>query len=141
MIQYQIEADLNADAFIAVLEASTLAERRPVGNPERIEIMLRQADLIVTARTEDGTLVGVARSISDFVYCTYLSDLAVSQSHQRQGIGIELIRQTKLAAPQANLILLSAPAAVDYYPKIGMEHHPHAFMLRKVEDLDLSKDK
>lgn len=136
MIHYQIEADLSAEAFIQVLKASTLAERRPVNEPDRIEIMLRQADLIVTARTDEGELVGVARSVTDFVYCTYLSDLAVSLSHQKQGIGIELIRQTKLAAPQANLILLSAPAAVNYYPKIGMTHHPHAFWLRNITDLD-----
>lgn len=136
MIHYQIEADLSAEAFIQVLKASTLAERRPVNEQERIENMLRNADLIITARTDEGELVGVARSVSDFVYCTYLSDLAVSISYQKQGIGVELIRQTKLATPQANLILLAAPAAVNYYPKIGMTHHPHAFWLRNIADLD-----
>lgn len=100
----------------------------------RIEAMVRNSNLLITAR-ENGRLVGVARSLTDFVYATYLSDLAVRLEYQRRGIGKELIRQTKLAAPQATLILLSAPAAVEYYPRIGMDHHPHAFWLKEIEKL------
>jgi ribosomal protein S18 acetylase RimI-like enzyme len=128
MITYAIENDLGADEFIAMLQASTLAERRPVDDRETIEQMLQHANLIVTARY-GGKLVGVARSISDFVYCTYLSDLAVDVAMQHQGIGGELIRKTKQASPGAKLILLAAPKAVDYYPKIGMQHHPHCYYL------------
>ncbi len=96
--------------------------------------MAENANLIITAR-EDGKLVGVARSISDFVYCTYLSDLAVDLGYQHRGIGKELIRQTKLASPKTNLILLSAPAATKYYPKIGMEKHDHCFLLKDANNL------
>ena len=92
MITYQFEPDLSPEAFIDVLNRSTLGERRPVDDPERIAHMLQHATLILTARAE-GELVGVARSLTDFVYCTYLSDLAVDVSYQRQGIGIELIRR------------------------------------------------
>ena len=133
-ITYQIENDLPADEFTAVLRASTLGLRRPVDDPERMAAMVRNANLIVTARL-DGQLVGVARSVTDFVFCTYLSDLAVDQALQRQGIGRELIRRTKLATPQAKLILLSAPAAVDYYPRIGMTRHDAAFYLDDAEDI------
>ncbi|MCB0611074.1 MAG: GNAT family N-acetyltransferase [Lewinella sp.] len=133
-ITYQIENDLPADEFTAVLRASTLGLRRPVDDPERMAAMVRHANLIVTARL-DGKLVGVARSVTDFVFCTYLSDLAVDQALQRQGIGRELIRRTKLATPQAKLILLSAPAAVDYYPRIGMTRHDAAFYLDDAEDI------
>jgi predicted N-acetyltransferase YhbS len=97
--------------------------------------MLKHGNLIVTAR-DQGHLVGIARSITDFVYCTYLSDLAVDVSYQKQGIGKELIRHTKLASPQALLILLSAPKAIDYYPKIGMTLHEHCYILRDVSSLD-----
>src|SRR5574337_242752 len=107
MIDYKIENNLTAEEFIAVLKASTLAERRPVNDPERVEKMLRNADIVITAR-ENEKLVGVARSVTDFVYCCYLSDLAVDKNYQRSGIGKELIRQTKLSTPQAKLILLSA---------------------------------
>ncbi len=133
-ITYQIENDLPAEEFTAVLRASTLGLRRPVDDPERMAAMVRHANLIVTARL-DGQLVGVARSVTDFVFCTYLSDLAVDQALQRQGIGRELIRRTKLATPQAKLILLSAPAAVDYYPRIGMTRHDAAFYLDDAEDI------
>lgn len=122
-ITYQLEPDLTADEFIDVLVRSTLAERRPVGDRERIALMLKNADVIVTARL-DGVLVGVSRAITDFVYCTYLSDLAVDEAHQRKGIGRELIHRTHAAAgPGTTLTLLAAPKARDYYPHIGMTHH------------------
>lgn len=134
MIIYQIEKSLSSAEFRELLISSTLGERRPVNDETRIEAMVRNSNLLITAR-ENGRLVGVARSLTDFVYATYLSDLAVRLEYQRRGIGKELIRQTKLAAPQATLILLSAPAAVEYYPRIGMDHHPHAFWLKEIEKL------
>lgn len=127
-IIYQQEAHLRVEDFIDILKRSTLGERRPVGDRERMQKMVQKASLIITARHE-GTLVGVARSVSDFVYCTYLSDLAVDQKYQRNGIGKELIRQTKTASPQARLILLSAPAAIDYYPAAGFKKHDHCYYL------------
>lgn len=134
MIHYQTETLLPAHEFRALLISSTLGERRPVDDRERMEAMVRNSNLVVTAR-HDGKLVGVARSLTDSVYATYLSDLAVHIDYQQKGIGKELIRQTKLAAPQAAVILLSAPAAINYYPKIGMDHHPHAFWLKEIENL------
>lgn len=134
MIQYSIEKDLSVEEFRGVLINSTLGERRPVDEPERLLKMLEHADLIVTAR-HDGKLIGVSRSLTDFQFCTYLSDLAVDKNYQRQGIGKELIRRTKLAAPKAKLILLSAPAAIDYYPKIGMTQHEFCFYLDDIQQL------
>ena len=121
-IAYALEPDLSAEAFRDILIASTLAERRPVNEPERLEQMLRQADLIVTAR-DDARLVGVARAVTDFAYCCYLSDLAVDVAYQRRGIGKRLIEETRRNAGEcATLILVAAPAAETYYPKIGMKH-------------------
>lgn len=134
MIVYAIESNLTAKEFIEVLIKSTLGERRPIDDLVRVEKMLAHADLILTARV-DGKLVGVSRAISDFVYCTYLSDLAVDEAYQHKGIGKELIRITKLEIPQAKLILLAAPAAVGYYPKIGMTKFENAFVLNDVEAL------
>ncbi|HWC90598.1 MAG TPA: GNAT family N-acetyltransferase, partial [Pirellulales bacterium] len=106
MIHYQLEPDLQADEFIDVLVRSTLAERRPVHDRPTIETMLAQAGVIFTARSE-GLLVGVSRAITDFSFCTYLSDLAVDQQFQRQGIGRRLIRHTHEAAGlKTTLILL-----------------------------------
>lgn len=134
MIEYKIECIVALEEFNAVLKASTLAERRPVNEPDRVEKMLQHADLIITAR-KNHKLVGVARSVADFVYCCYLSDLAVNKSYQKSGIGKELIRQTKLAAPKAKLILLSAPAAVNYYPHIGMEHFDKCYVIDDLNEL------
>jgi len=122
-LTYQRETDLGPVEFVDLLERSTLAERRPVDDPEAIEGMLKNADIIVTAR-RDGLLVGVSRAITDYHFCTYLSDLAVDEAYQRQGIGRELIRLThEEAGLNTTLILLAAPKARDYYPRIGMTKH------------------
>ena len=126
-IQYALEPELSAEAFIGVLEASGLAERRPVGEPARIETMLRHSDIILTARHE-GRLIGVSRAIADFGFCCYLSDLAVDRAYQRGGIGRTLIERTwDAAGRQTTLILLAAPAALAYYPHIGMTKHDGCF--------------
>jgi ribosomal protein S18 acetylase RimI-like enzyme len=128
-IAYELEPGLSAEAFVDVLVRSTLAERRPVGDLETIRGMLQNADLILTARVE-GQLVGVSRAITDFHYCTYLSDLAVDAAYQRRGIGRELIRQTHLAAGlNTTLVLLAAPAARAYYPYIGMQPHDSCWII------------
>ncbi|MDZ4715617.1 MAG: GNAT family N-acetyltransferase [Cytophagales bacterium] len=134
MINYQIEKDLTVDEFKEVLIRSTLGERRPVNDTGRLAKMLEHGNLVVTAR-DQGKLVGVSRSLTDFVYCTYLSDLAVDIDYQRKGIGKELIRQTKLASLQAKLILLSAPAAIPYYPRIGMTPFENCYFLSEIENL------
>jgi len=119
-IDYALEPDLSSAEFRAVLIASTLGERRPVDDAERLEAMLRNADLVLTAR-DGARLVGVSRAITDFVYCCYLSDLAVDLAYQRQGIGRRLVAETRKAAGEgATLVLSAAPAAAAYYPAIGM---------------------
>lgn len=134
MIEYDIEQNLSVNEFKDILIRSSLGDRRPVDQPERLQKMLDHGNLIVTARDE-GKLVGVSRSLTDFLYCTYLSDLAVDVAYQKLGIGKELIRRTKLKTPEAKLILLSAPAAISYYPKIGMTQHEFCYYLDDVNKL------
>ena len=134
MITYRTGNELDLDVVIELYRASTLGERRPVEDRERIRLMLANANLVITAW--DGELLaGIARSVSDFSYATYLSDLAVRVSHQKQGIGRELIRRTQAQGGQATVILLSAPKAVEYYPHIGMKPHPSAWTLAKANSL------
>lgn len=121
-------ADLETEAVMRVYETSGLAERRPLSEPGRLRRMLDGSNLVAAAY-DDGVLIGIARSISDFSYSTYLSDLAVDAAYQRQGIGRELIKVTAEAAPQAKIVLLSAPAAVEYYPHIGFTQHNSAWTL------------
>ena len=128
-IQFDREPGLDPDEFIHLLNESTLGERRPVDNRERIIMMCNNANLIITAR-HNGKLVGIARSLTDFAFCTYLSDLAVSEAYQKRGIGKELVKRVREAVPEATLILLAAPKAVDYYPKIGLIRHEAAYILR-----------
>lgn len=129
-IHYAIEEQISVEEFIQILKDSTLLERRPLNSPERLKRMIEQADVIVTARTGDGRLVGIARTLTDFSFCAYLSDLAVSQDYQRQGIGQVLIQHTREACgPDAKLILLAAPAAASYYSHIGFAQHNSCWTL------------
>jgi predicted N-acetyltransferase YhbS len=131
-IEYRVGNRLDLDAVIELSRASTLGQRRPIDDRGRMERMLENANLAITA-WEGGLMVGISRSCSDFAYCTYLSDLAVRASHQRMGIGKELVRRTQNAAPQATVILLSAPKAADYYPHIGFTKSESAWILRPLE--------
>jgi predicted N-acetyltransferase YhbS len=128
-IVYGLEPELSAQAFRDILVASTLAARRPANDLERLERMLRHADIILTARDE-GRLVGVSRAVTDFAYCCYLSDLAVDVAYQRQGIGRRLIDATHARAGEyTTLILIAAPAAETYYPKIGLKQVASCWMI------------
>jgi len=131
-VLYQLEPSLTATEFIDVLERSTLAERRPVDDLDTIQGMLRHADVIVTARV-NSLLVGVSRSITDFSFCTYLSDLAVDQAFQGRGIGRELLRRAHEAAGlHTTLLLLAAPKAESYYPQIGLTKHESCWFSPRV---------
>lgn len=95
--------------------------------------MLEHADVLCTARTDDGLLVGVARALTDFSYCTYLADLAVDASYQQRGIGRQLLQTCHQAAGlNTTLILLSAPKAVTYYPHIGLTQHNSCWIVPRV---------
>ena len=134
LITYRLGNDPDLDEVVELYVASTLGERRPVDDRERMRRMLAEANLVVTA-WDGQLLVGISRALSDFSFVTYLSDLAVRVSHQRQGIGRELIEQTRQVAPQAYLLLLAAPKAVDYYPHIGFTRHESAWLIRPGEKL------
>jgi predicted N-acetyltransferase YhbS len=138
MILYRTGNNLDLDTVIELYRASTLGKRRPVDDRDRMAAMLKNANLVITA-WDGELLVGIARSMTDFAYATYLSDLAVRASHQRQGIGRELMRRTQTAAAQATLILLSAPAAVEYYPHVGFTQHPSAWVLKAGEEIKCSR--
>ena len=126
---YRTGNEIELSSAVELYIASTLGERRPVDQPERIAAMLRNSNLVVSA-WDKGLLVGISRALSDFSYVTYLADLAVRVSHQRSGIGRELIRRTReIGGSQTRIVLLSAPKASDYYEHIGFARHPSAWVL------------
>lgn len=129
-IKYKTTQTLTAKEFINILERSTLGERRPIDNVKCIQGMLDHADILVVAM--DGEkIVGIARAISDFNYACYLSDLAVDVAYQKMGIGQGLIAKVKEQLEVGcKIILLSAPDAVGYYPKVGFVGHDSAWVLK-----------
>jgi GNAT superfamily N-acetyltransferase len=129
-IDYRFGNQLDLEEVIELYKDSTLGERRPIEDRQIAADMLAHGNLTVTAWDGD-LLVGIARTLTDFSYVGYLSDLAVRLSYQKQGIGTELIQKTReKMGPRSMLILLSAPKAVEYYPKIGFTQHPSAWILR-----------
>ncbi len=130
-ITYTVEPDLKAEEFISVLNRSGLGIRRPVSDPERMQRMIDYAAVVLCAR-DDGKLVGVARSLSDFSYCCYLSDLAVDKEYQGKKIGRELIAKTQeIIGEEAMLLLLEAPMAKGYYEHVGFEKVENGWILQR----------
>jgi GNAT superfamily N-acetyltransferase len=134
-IVYRIGNEIEAETYLDLYRASTLAERRPIDDRPRMLEMLRQSNLVVTA-WDGELLVGISRNITDFAWTTYCCDLAVRRSHQRQGIGVELLCRTRDAAPQALLLLRAAPAAMGYYPHIGFTLMDNGYLLAPGQPLD-----
>lgn len=128
-IQYEINENVTPEQFRQLLLDSGLAERRPVDDHLCLKGMLENSNLIISA-WHDEQLVGVARSVTDFHYCCYLSDLAVHKDFQKMGIGKQLqnLTQERLG-PRCSLILLAAPAAKDYYQHIGYQQHERCWVL------------
>jgi ribosomal protein S18 acetylase RimI-like enzyme len=130
-IDYKINTPISTDQFIDLLHQSTLGERRPVGDRECMEGMVNNSNLMVTA-WEGEALVGIARSMTDFHYACYLSDLAVHANYQGRGIGkkLQAITQEQLG-PRCKLILIAAPAANTYYGHIGYDNNPRCWILER----------
>ena len=134
--KFQRGNDLDLDEVIGLYRASTLGERRPVEDREIMRGMIENADLIITAWDRE-TLVGISRSVTDFVYVAYLADLAVHAGYQKRGIGTELIKRTRdELGEKCFLTLLSAPQANDFYPAVGFEKHPRAWYIEPDSALD-----
>ena len=128
-IHYSASRKITPSQFIDLLRRSTLGERRPINNPKTIRAMLSHGNLLCTA-WHGSKLVGIARSVTDFEFCCYLSDLAVDAAYQNQGIGRALIALTQSSlGPKAFILLLAAPKAVKYYPKLGFDPHKSAWVL------------
>lgn len=128
-IIYRTDPRPSAEQVASVYRASGL--RRPVDDLPRIQGMLDGANLVISAWDGDA-LVGVARALTDFCFCCYLSDLAVDPTYQRQGIGKELVRLVQEAiSDQSMLLLLAAPEAAEYYPKIGFEAVLNGWMIQR----------
>ena len=128
-IQYRLNAELQAEELAALFLKSGI--HRPAHDLGRIRRMIDHANLTVTA-WEGEQLVGVARALTDFSWCCYLSDLAVDQAFQHQGIGRELVRRVRVEiGEESSLILGSAPGAMAYYPKIGFIAIENGWMIKR----------
>lgn len=129
-IAYRDDASITVETAIDLYKRSTLGARRPVDRPDIFAGMLANASLTITA-WDGGRLVGIARTLTDFAYVAYLADLAVDLDYQKRGIGTQLIHETRTRlGKECAIVLLAAPQANAYYPKIGFEHNPRAWMLK-----------
>ncbi|WP_138751429.1 GNAT family N-acetyltransferase [Paenibacillus sinopodophylli] len=127
MINYDTNRTVTAEQLSQVFEQSGI--KRPFQNLERLQKMIDHADELVSAWDGD-KLVGIARAITDYVYCCYLSDLAVSKDYQKLGIGKQLVEHLRAKlGPEVSLVLLSAPTALDYYPRIGFTNTDKCFVI------------
>ena len=128
-IEYRTNYPVSAEAVAQLFRHSGI--RRPVDDLDRIQQMVNHANLTITAW--DGELmVGIGRSLTDFSFCCYLSDLAVDKDYQKQGIGKAIVAKTReILGEDVMLLLLSAPEAMSYYPRIGFDKADNAWIIHK----------
>lgn len=130
-IKYKVNAEITTEQFLQLLKESSLGERRPIEDLDCIEGMLRNSNLVVSAWHES-KLIGIARSLTDFNYACYLSDLAVNMQYQKSGIGKALQKITQeTLGPKCKLILISVPDANAYYQHIGYENNSRCWVLER----------
>lgn len=130
-IQFSFDKRPSAEQIIALYDESGLP--RPTEDKERMQKMFEHSNLIVTAWDQD-LLVGVSRSITDWVWSCYLADLAVHPDYKKAGIGKKLVQLTKeKLGDQSMILLLSVPTAMEYYPKIGMTKEDRAFTILRTK--------
>lgn len=130
IITYEVGTVPATEVIIDLYDNSGL--NRPTADKNRIAKMYANSNLIVTAWDND-KLVGVSRALTDFCYCCYLSDLAVREEYKNKGIGKKLIELTKeQVGDQSMLLLLSAPAAMGYYPKVGLQNVDNGFIIKRI---------
>jgi N-acetylglutamate synthase-like GNAT family acetyltransferase len=129
IIEYKVNAPITAEEVADVFRASGI--KRPVDQLERIQRMIDNADITITV-WNDNKLIGIARAITDYSYCCYLSDLAVDKEYQKSGIGKQLIKELQQQlSEEISLLLLSAPSAMDYYPSVGFNKAENAFLIQR----------
>jgi ribosomal protein S18 acetylase RimI-like enzyme len=129
MIRYQNNKELTAEDLSKVFESSGI--KRPFQDLDRLQKMIEHADIIISAWNGE-ELVGVARAVTDYSYCCYLSDLAVSKQYQKLGIGKQLVeRLREVLGAEVSLVLLSAPSAMEYYPRIGFTQTDKGFVIAR----------
>ncbi|MES2139904.1 MAG: GNAT family N-acetyltransferase [Bacteroidota bacterium] len=128
-IQFRTNEKVAAEAVIEVFKSSGI--NRPTDDVKRIQTMLDNSNLIVTA-WKGMELIGISRSVTDYSYCCYLSDLAVKKEYQKFGIGKTLIDITQQAiGEQTMLLLLSTTSAMEYYPKVGFEKVENGYIIKR----------
>ncbi|MDQ0496566.1 GNAT family N-acetyltransferase [Paenibacillus brasilensis] len=128
-ITYRNDKDVEVEDMIEVFRNSGIV--RPINQPERIQTMIKNADILLSAWLGN-RMIGVARALTDWSFCCYLSDLAVDKEFQNSGVGRKLITKVQEEiGKEVALILLAAPSAMTYYPKVGFEKIENGFMIKR----------
>lgn len=134
-IDVEVSDRIDIQDFLSVMDGSGLAARRPYRDDNRVGALLARSAPIITARTDEGTMVGVARAITDGGFVTYLCDLAVVEAYQGQGIARLMMEATRDACPKTILIVSAAPGLDPFYDHLGLRRH-HSTWYELPTDLD-----
>lgn len=124
-IIYQQET-LTAEEYIAFLARTDLGSQYPRERfRERIGKLVQNVSISLTARTQEGLLVGVLLGLTDFSYWLYVTDLGVDRAYTRRGIGSRLMKQAhEIAGGEKDIAvyLIANDQAIPFYEKLGMTH-------------------
>ena len=119
------EERVSPDEYISFLKRTDLGSQYPKERFEqRIDRLVRTVSISLTARNEEGLLVGVLFGLTDFAYWLYVTDLGVDRNYERRGIGRRLMKEAhEIAGGEKDIAvyLIANDKAVPFYEKCGMK--------------------
>ena len=131
------EERVTASEYIDFLKRTDLGSQYPKERFEsRIEKLVKNVSISLTARNEEGLLVGALFGVTDFAYWLYVTDLGVDRAYERQGIGSRLMKMAhEVAGGEKDIAvyLIANENAVPFYEKLGMEKADDVMQYNHIE--------
>lgn len=131
------EERISAEDYIGFLKRTDLGSQYPKERFfDRISKLVNNASISLTARNENGKIVGVLFGLTDFAYWLYVTDLGVDRSYTGQGIGRNLMKTAhEIAGSEKDIAvyLIANKNAIPFYEKLGMEKSTDVMQYDKTE--------
>ena len=128
---------VSPEEYIGFLKRTDLGSQYPKERfEERIARLVETVSISLTARNEEGLLVGALFGLTDFAYWLYVTDLGVDRNYERQGIGRRLMKQAHgIAGGEKDIAvyLIANEKAVPFYEKCGMKRADDVMQYNHIE--------
>lgn len=128
MVELSETEKLEFEEYVDFLKRCDLGSQYPKQNFEnRVRTLLKNIDICITARNQEGLLIGICFGITDFAYFLFLTDLGVDRDYVGQGIGKKLLSLAHRKAggeDDITITTISHENAIGFYDACGLRSRP-----------------